>query len=86
MSQTLLLTLVIKLIQIVSFSESFWLIHYSESVWESFVHESDSTVHTVVIRLIQIVSLSLSESFWLIHYSESVRESLFTNQTPRFTL
>ncbi len=48
-------------------SESFWVIHYSESVRESFVHESDSTIHTVVIRLIQIVTLQKKTLFVVIY-------------------
>ncbi len=49
--------------------ESFWMIHYKESFRESFVHESNSTVHIVVIRGIRIVSLTPFVSlFWMIYW------------------
>ncbi len=40
------------------------MIHYKELIRESFVHESNSTDHTVVSRLIQIVSLTPFVSFF----------------------
>ncbi len=63
------------------------MIHYKELIRESFVHESNSTDHTVVIRLIQIVHLRLFVSLFDWFITRNLLEShLSISQTSLLTV